>query len=155
MYSRLPHEFSITNMSCTIKVKKLHPDAIVPHFANKSDAGMDLFSTKKIMLHPGERVQVPTGIAIELPENYVSLIWDKSGLSAVHGLKVMAGVVDAGYRGEYIVVLVNLGATDYVIEKGHKVAQVLIQKVEHPIVEVVEELSDTDRGAGGFGSSGK
>ena len=142
-------------MSFTIKIKKLHPDAIVPHFANKSDAGMDLFSTKKIILHPGERVQVPTGIAIELPEDYVSLIWDKSGLSAIHGLKVFAGVVDAGYRGEYIVVLFNSSSTDYVIEKGQKVAQFLVQKVEHPTIEMVDELSDSERGEGGFGSSGK
>jgi dUTP pyrophosphatase len=142
-------------MSLSIKVKKLHPDAIVPSFAHRSDAGMDLFSTQKIILHPGERVQVPTGIAIELPDDYAALIWDKSGLATKYGLKVMAGVVDAGYRGEYIVVLVNLSPVDYLIEKGHKVAQLLIQKVEHPTVEVVDELSDSHRGEKGFGSSGK
>ncbi len=142
-------------MPLTIKIKKIHPDAIVPKYAHYGDAGMDLFSTQTIILHPGERVQIPTGIAIELPEDYVSLVWDKSGLSHKHGLKTVGGVIDSGYRGEYMVGMINLGAADYTIEKGHKVAQVLIQKVEHPQIEIVEELSDSSRGEGGFGSSGK
>lgn len=142
-------------MSLHIKIKKLHPEAVVPSYAYESAAGMDLYSTQTIIIHPGERVSVPTGIAIELPHGYVSLIWDKSGLSHKFGLKTLGGVLDADYRGEYFVGIINLSEVDYVLEKGHKVAQFLIQKVEHPTIEIVDELSDSDRGAGGFGSSGK
>ena len=142
-------------MSVSIKIKKLHPDAVVPHHAHTGDAGMDLFSTQTIILHPGERVQIPTGIAVELPYDYVALIWDKSGLSHTHGLKTLGGVIDSGYRGEYMVGMINLGPIDYIIEKGHKVAQILIQKIEHPHIEVVEELSESSRGKRSFGSTGK
>lgn len=142
-------------MSVSIKVKKLDPEAIVPKYAHPGDAGMDLFSTKTIILHPGERVQIPTGIAIELPEGYVSLVWDKSSLSHKYGLKTVGGVIDSGYRGECMVGMINLGPTDYTIEKGHKVAQLLIQKIETAEVEVVDELSESVRGAGAFGSTGK
>jgi dUTP pyrophosphatase len=138
-----------------IKIKKIHPDAIVPSYAYESAAGMDLYSTQTIIIHPGERVSLSAGIAIEFPRGYVALIWDKSKISQKHGLKVLGGVMDADYRGEYFVGLVNLSAVDYVVEKGHKIAQLLIQKVEYPEIEVVEELSDSQRGENNFGSSGK
>ncbi len=136
-----------------IKIKKLHPDAIVPKYAHTGDAGMDLFSVEDLILKPNYRAKVKTGISIELPKGYVSLIWDKSGIAS-KGIKTMGGVIDCGYRGEYIVVLVNLSSENYEIKKGQKIAQVLIQKVENPKIEIVEELSSTSRGDGGFGSSG-
>jgi dUTP pyrophosphatase len=142
-------------MSLPIKIKKLNPDAIVPRYAHEGDAGLDLFSTQTIIIHPGERVQIPTGVAIELPPGYVALIWDKSGLSSLHGLKIMAGVIEHTYRGEYMACMINLGPKDYTIEKGHKVAQLLIQKIETAVVEVVDELSESVRGTNNFGSSGK
>lgn len=137
-----------------IRVKKLHPDAKVPAFAHPGDAGMDLYSVADMTLTPGERGSVPTGIAIELPDGYVSLVWDKSGPSHKFGVKTLGGVLDSGYRGEYLIGLINLGQEPFEIRKGQKVAQLLIQKVERPEIEEAAELGDTSRGAGGFGSTG-
>ena len=138
-----------------IRVKKLRPDAKLPAFAHPGDAGMDLFAPEEVTLQPGERVKIGTGIAVEIPHGYVGLIWDKSSIAATHCLKHLGGVMDAGYRGEYIVTLINLSTTPYTIEKHHKIAQLLIQKVEHPNIIEAEELSDSSRGAGAFGSTGK
>lgn len=137
-----------------IRVKKLHPEAKVPAFAHSGDAGMDLYSVEDMMLAPGERGSVPTGIAIELPDGYVSLVWDKSGPSHKFGVKTLGGVLDSGYRGEYLIGLINLGQEPFEIKKGQKIAQLLIQKVERPEIEEADELRDTSRGAGGFGSTG-
>ena len=109
----------------------------------------------QLFIKAGERVKIGVGISIEFSDEYVALVWDKSGLSSVNGLKVLGGVMDAGYRGEYIVSLVNLSNEDYVLEKGHKVAQLLIQKIERPEIQEVEQLSETSRGQGVFGSTGK
>lgn len=116
---------------------------------------MDLFACEETVVHQGDRVLVGTGVAMEIPDGYVGLIWDKSGLSNNHGLKTLGGVIDAGYRGEVKVGLVNLSDKDYTVRAGEKVAQMLIQKVEHVAIEEVPELSDTSRGDGGFGSTGK
>ncbi len=137
-----------------ILVKKLHADAILPSYAHPGDAGMDLYSVADLVLKPGERASVPTGIAMGLPEGTVALVWDKSGVSHKHGVKVLGGVIDAGYRGEYLIGLVNLSQEDYAIKAGQKIAQVLIQRVEHPDMEEVAELDDTSRGDGRFGSTG-
>lgn len=137
-----------------IQVKKLHPEAKIPNFAHPGDAGMDLYSVADIVLKPGERASVPTGIAMALPNGYVGLMWDKSGPSHKFGIKTLGGVVDAGYRGEYLVGLVNLSQEDFEIKVGQKIAQLLIQKVEHPEVEEVTELDETSRGDGRFGSTG-
>lgn len=137
-----------------IRVKKLHPDAKVPAFAHPGDAGLDLYSVEDMVLAPGERGSVPTGIAIELPDGYVSLVWDKSGPSHKFGVKTLGGVLDSGYRGEYLIGLINLGQENFEIKKGQKVAQLLIQKVERPEIEETDELGDTSRGARGFGSTG-
>ncbi len=137
-----------------IHVKKLHPDAVLPAFAHPGDAGMDLYSVEDMVLEPGERRSVPTGIAIALPDGYVSLVWDKSGVSHKFGVKTLGGVLDSGYRGEYLIGLVNLGQENFEIKKGQKIAQLLIQKVERPDITVVDELDETSRGAGGFGSTG-
>jgi dUTP pyrophosphatase len=138
-----------------LKIKKLNTEAIVPQYAHSDDAGFDLFSIKDFEIAPGSRVQIPTGIAMEIPEGFVGLIWDKSGLSHKNGLKTLGGVIDAGYRGEVKVGLINLSAETYLLEKGHKVAQMIIQKKETCEIVEVDELSDTSRGEGGFGSSGK
>ncbi len=137
-----------------IKVKRLHPDAQIPNIAHIGDAGCDLFAVESLTLNPGERGQVSTGIAMEIPLGYVGLIWDKSGVSHKGGIKTLGGVMDSGYRGEFLIGVINLGKEIYTFEKGNKVAQLLIQKIEIPIFEEVEELNDTSRGDGGFGSTG-
>jgi dUTP pyrophosphatase len=138
-----------------IKVKKLDPEAKLPAYAMPGDAGMDLFSLADTIISPGERVQVRTGIAFELPHGTVGLVWDKSGLSHKHGLKTLGGVLDAGYRGELLVGVVNLSSEPYKLEKGHKVAQMLVQEVAQPELVEASELSASERGEGGFGSTGK
>ena len=138
-----------------LKIKKLDSEAIVPCYSHPDDAGFDLFSIKDIEIAPRSRVQIPTGIAMEIPEGFVGLIWDKSGLSHKNGLKTLGGVIDAGYRGEVKVGLINLSSEIYLLEKGHKVAQMIIQKKETCEIVEVDELSDTSRGEGGFGSTGK
>jgi dUTP pyrophosphatase len=140
-------------MKLKLKVKRISPEAKLPVYSHRGDAGMDLFSAVDDMLQPGEVKPIPTGIQIAIPEGYVGLIWDKSGIS-LGGVHRLAGVVDAGYRGEVRVVLVNLGKEPFSIKKGMRIAQMLIQPVE--TVEVVEadELDDTSRGKGGFGSTG-
>lgn len=138
-----------------IKIKKLHQDAKIPFHAHADDAGMDLFTVEPFELEPGERKSVPLGIAIEIPEGYVGLIWDKSGLSHKFGIKNFGGVVDAGYRGEIHAGIMNLSDKFFSFEKGHKIAQLLIQKIEHVEFEEASELSDSIRGEGRFGSTGK
>lgn len=138
-----------------LRVQKLHDAAQVPTYAHEGDAGMDLYALADVMLAPGQRTQVKTGIAMEIPLGYVGLIWDKSGLSHKYGLKTLGGVVDAGYRGEIQVGVVNLGSETVTLEAGHKVAQMLMQKVERPTIVLAEELSETARGDGAFGSTGK
>ena len=139
-----------------LRIKKLHKDAVVPSYAHKGDAGLDLFSPEKVVVKKGERSQVSTGLAFQIPDGYVGLVWDKSGLSHKYGIKTLGGVLDAGYRGELLVGVVNLGEEDYIFEKGHKVAQLLIQKIEFTQIETVDELeNNTTRGVGGIGSTGK
>lgn len=138
-----------------IKVKKLDSSLPDLKYAKAGDAGFDLYAREYTVLRPGIPTAVPSGVAIELPVGYVSLVWDKSGLAIKQGLKVLGGVIDAEYRGEYMVGMINLTDTDYVFEKGDKIAQVLIQQVEQATFEFVEELSETERGVTGFGSSGK
>ena len=148
--------FSCANIRpMKIKVRRLIPDAKLPSYAHTGDAGMDLFACESVTLSPGERTAIPTGISIEIPDGFVSLIWDKSGISHNHGIKTLGGVIDSGYRGECKVGVVNLSKETYTFEKHHKVAQLLIQKVED--VEIIESntLSDSHRGKKGFGSTGK
>ena len=137
-----------------IKFQKILDDAIIPHYAHPGDAGMDIFSAEETIIKAGEIKSVRTGIKMELPEGFVALVWDKSGLALKNGIKTMAGVIDSGYRGEIGIVLVNLSDQDYKIEKGQKIAQMLIQKVERMEIKEVKELNETSRGADGFGSTG-
>jgi dUTP pyrophosphatase len=138
-----------------LKVKKLHRDAVLPKYNHDGDAGIDLFAFTETKLNSGERTSVPTGIAVEIPYGYVGLIWDKSGVAHKGGIKTLGGVIDSGYRGEIKVGVINLSKETYTFEKGHKIAQMLIQKVETVEIEEVEELSETVRGEKGFGSTGK
>jgi len=137
-----------------IQIKKLHPAAKLPNYAHPGDAGMDLYAVVDGVIAPGERMQVPLGIAMAIPFGYVGLIWDKSGLSHKSGLKTLGGVVDAGYRGEVMVGVVNTSGTSYTFKAGDKVAQMLIQKVEQPTLVETEVLDETVRGDGAFGSTG-
>jgi len=137
-----------------IQVKKLHPDAILPHYNHDGDAGMDVYAVEDVILWPNEPVAVPTGLAIQVPKNCVVLVWDKSGMALKQGIKTMAGVGDSNYRGEYKIVLLNTTNQYQYIKKGQKVAQILIQPIVQAEVEEVSELSDTTRGSGGFGSTG-
>jgi len=138
-----------------IKVKKLNPAATLPAYAHPGDVGLDLYSLENYELKPGERRVFNLGFAMEFPTGYVGRIADKSSLPKNGGLHTMGGIFDAGYRGEYNVMLVNLGAEPYQIEKGHKIAQILIIPVEIVDIEETDALSETARGLGGFGSTGK
>lgn len=138
-----------------INFKKLHSDTKVPSFAHATDAGFDLFAIEDTTIAPGERKSIPTGLALAIPDGYVGLIWDKSGISHKHGIKTIGGVIDAEYRGEILIGMINLSNESYTFEKGHKVAQMIIQERVYVDFEEVEELDETTRGAGGFGSTGK
>ncbi len=138
-----------------IKIKKLREDAVLPSYAHEGDAGMDLFSCEDYILKAGERRLFKTGLSIELPRGYVSLIWDKSGLAFKHGITVLGGVIEYTYRGEYRVILLNTSEKDFNIKKGDKIAQLLIQPICNAEIEETGVLSETERGEGGFGSSGE
>jgi dUTP pyrophosphatase len=137
-----------------LKVKKLHPDAKLPTRAHHDDAGIDLYACGNHTVPVGATNMIPIGVAMEIQEGYVGLIWDKSSIGS-KSLKTLGGVIDAGYRGEISVMVHNLGDNVYTFEHGHKVAQMVIQKVELWEVEESQELSETKRGAGAFGSTGK
>ena len=137
-----------------ILIKKLNPEAKIPAYTLAGDAGMDLYSITDAALAPGEKISCPTGVAIKIPEGYVGLIWDKSGLAHKSGITSIGGVYDSNYTGEYIIGLVNLGKEGYVIKRGQKIAQILIQKIESPEIESVDEMPQTVRGENRFGSTG-
>jgi dUTP pyrophosphatase len=136
-----------------LRVKRIHPDAKIPTYGHSGDAGMDLFAVVDRTLAPGEVFAVPTGIQVAIPAGFVGLIWDKSGLS-LKGVHRLAGVVDAGYRGEVQVVMINLGKEPFALKKGMKIAQMLIQPVAAVTIVESDTLDDTSRGEGGFGSTG-
>jgi len=138
-----------------IKIKKLNPEAILPTYANLGDVGMDLYSLEDYELQPGERKLFSLGFALEFEEGYAAIVKDKGSLPKNGGLHTMGGVFDAGYRGEYNVNLINLGNKPYKIEKGNKIAQLIIYPVVIADLEEVDELSDSVRGEGRFGSTGK
>ncbi len=137
-----------------IKIKKINPDGKVPTRAKSSDAGYDLYSTVDMPITPTARQLVPTGIAIEIPEGYYGRIAPRSGLAVRAGIDILAGVVDSGYRNEIKVVMINLGEGLVSVNKGDRIAQLIIEKCYDVEWEEVNELSDSDRGEGGFGSSG-
>ena len=137
-----------------MKVKKLDPRAKLPQRAHPTDSGADLFALTRTVLAPRSITHVHTGIAVELPENTSGIIWGKSSVES-KGIKAMAGLVDAPYRGELIVCMYNLNDTEFVFEAGQKVAQLVVLPTLYPAFEQADELSDTSRASGGFGSTGK
>ena len=137
-----------------MKVKKLDPRAKLPQRAHPTDSGADLFALTRTVLAPRSITHVHTGIAVELPENTSGIIWGKSSVES-KGIKAMAGLVDAPYRGELIVCMYNLNDTEFVFEAGQKVAQLVVLPTLYPTFEQADELSDTSRASGGFGSTGK
>jgi len=140
----------------TIRIKRLHPDAILPAYAHGAleDAGLDLRAVERMVLKPGSSAGVATGLAIELPSGYEAQVRPRSGMALKHSITVNFGTIDPGYRGEIRVVMFNLSDADYVIEKGDRIAQLVVARYE--AIEWEEgELGDSARGAGGFGSSGR
>jgi dUTP pyrophosphatase len=140
-----------------IRVKKLHADAVLPHYAHgpEEDAGMDLRSVERVVLSPGIAQGVSTGIAIELPPGCEAQVRPRSGMALKHSVTVNFGTIDPGYRGEIRVVMFNLGRADYVIEKGDRIAQLVVARYEPVEWEEGDQLGESQRGAGGFGSSGR
>lgn len=141
-----------------LAVRRLDPGLPLPSYAHPGDAGLDLHAREDVHLAPGARAVVPTGIAVSLPAGHVGLVHPRSGLAARHGIGLVnaPGTIDEGYRGEIRVILVNLDTTAPVeLSRGDRVAQLLIQRVEHVRIEEVAELPDTTRGGGGFGSTGR
>jgi dUTP diphosphatase len=140
-----------------IALVRLDPGLPPPTYAHPGDAGADLRTAIDVELAPGERALVPTGVAIALPEGYVALVHPRSGLAARHGLSIVntPGTVDAGYRGEVKVLLVNLDPRDAVsLRRGDRVAQLVVQRVEQARFVEVDALPESARGAGGYGSTG-
>ncbi len=138
-----------------IKFQKLHPDAQVPSYAHIGDAGADVYGVAEVTLQPQNRAAIPTGLAVDIPIGYEIQVRPKSGLALKHGLAVLnsPGTIDAGYRGEIQIIMINLGTEAYTFDKGQKIAQLVLK----PVIQaryVEEELENSDRGIGGFGSTG-
>lgn len=140
----------------TLKIKKLSLDAIVPNYAHPGDAGLDLYSIVDAILPPLETILIKTGISIELPSGYEAQIRPRSGLALKNSVTVLntPGTIDSGYRGEVGVIIINHGKLPFEITKGSKIAQMVINRFVEASIETVEELSDTSRSSGGFGSTG-
>ena len=142
-----------------IKIKRLDKEIELPKYQRDGDAAMDIRSAVDVTIpHLGgikrSRLAVKSGLCFELPDGYVGLVWDRSGMAFKHGIHTLAGVLDSNYRGELLVVLQNLAFEDFEIHKGDRIAQLLIQKVEQAEIEESEDLTSTDRGASGFLSTG-
>lgn len=141
-----------------VKIKRLNPKAILPTYQTEHSAGMDLYACldEPVILKPLERVIVPTGLSIELPLGYESRIHSRSGLTYRDGICMAngTGIIDADYRGEYGILLHNISDKEFKIEHGARIAQLVVSKYEHVVWQEVEQLSETERGAGGFGSTG-
>jgi dUTP pyrophosphatase len=143
--------------SSEVKLTLIHPDACIPTYAHHNDAGADLTSVEEVTLAPGQRSLVHTGIAIALPDNLVALVHPRSGLALKHGIGMVnaPGTIDAGYRGEIMVLLINHDQNESVIlPAGTRIAQLVIQEVLQPRFTVVDVLPDSVRSIGGFGSTG-
>ncbi len=139
-----------------LKIERVHEHAKLPNYAHATDSGLDLYSVENVILQPGERRLVGTGLRIQLPPNTEAQVRPKSGLALKKGITLLntPGTVDEGYRGEVGVILINLSEEAYEVEVGKKIAQMVIMPVLKVEVEEVESLEDSDRGEGGFGSTG-
>ena len=140
----------------TLRFKKIHPDATLPSYAHASDAGMDVRSVEDVTVPAKGRVLVHTGLVMLLPPMYEAQVRPRSGLALKHGITVLntPGTIDSGYRGEVGVILANFGDSDFEVKKGDKVAQIVVAPVVQAEIEEANEIDETDRGAGGFGSTG-
>jgi dUTP pyrophosphatase len=141
----------------SLRVTRLDPRATLPTRAYPGDAGLDLYALEQAVLAPGERASIPTGIAIEIPEGQAGLVLPRSGLAAKHGIALVnaPGLIDAGYRGELRVLLLNTDrAQSFTVASGDRIAQLVLVQVMMPEVAEVEQLAPSERGGGGFGSSG-
>lgn len=136
-----------------LRVKKLHPDAVIPKYQREGDAAIDLASLEEVNIQPMELVKIKTGIAMALPKNHVGVVKDRSGFGA-RGLHILGGVFDENYRGEWIILMINLGKEKAVIQKGERCGQVVVSPIPQLVIEEVNELDETNRGSSGFGSSG-
>jgi len=141
----------------TLRFKRIHPEAILPAYAHASDAGMDVRSVADLVIPAGGRALVPTGLVAIIPPMYEIQVRPRSGLALKHGVTVLntPGTIDSGYRGEIGVILANFGDKDFPVAKGDKVAQLVFAPVVQPEIEETDTIDETDRGAGGFGSTGK
>ncbi len=137
-----------------VKIHMTDKTVDAPKYAKENDAAFDIRSSEEKVFRPGEKLIVKTGMRMAIPEGHVGLIWDRSGLAAKHSIHCLAGVIDAGYRGEVGVVMKNLGTEEFLIEKNMRIAQMLIQPVATAKLTEVDSLDDTDRSSGGFGSTG-
>ena len=144
------------NENIGVRIQRTHEHAVMPKYAHEGDSGMDIFSVQDMILKPGERALIPTGLKIAVPMGYEAQVRPKSGLALKHGVTIVntPGTVDAGYRGEIGVIAINHGAEDYKVEKNQKVAQIVIPNVERANLEEGTELDGTSRGAGGLVSTG-
>lgn len=140
----------------TVKIKKLNENAIIPNFAHKGDAGMDLYSIEEVVIPPGKTSLIKTGISIQLPTMTEAQVRPRSGLALKHSITVLntPGTIDEGYRGEIGVILINHGDSDFTVTKHMKIAQMVVKPIYDINIVEVDDLSDSDRGEGGFGSTG-
>ncbi len=138
-----------------IKIKKLNPEVKLPNYAHADDAGMDLYSLEDYELMPGEKHTFALGIATEFSSDLVAIIHGKSGLANKYEIAILGGVIDAGYRGEWQIILKNLGKNNFKINKNDKIAQAVLHKIERLKITEVDDLSDSTRGTGWAGSTGK
>jgi len=140
----------------TLGFRRIHPDAVLPAYAHPSDAGMDVRSVADLTIPAHGRALVPTGLVMLLPPMYEAQVRPRSGLALKHGVTVLntPGTIDSGYRGEVGVILFNSGDEDFPVRKGDKVAQIVIAPVTQPEIVETDVVDVTDRGAGGFGSTG-
>lgn len=141
-----------------LPIVRLDPELPVPAYARPGDAGVDLLARERVVLQPRNgRAQVPTGVAVAIPEGHAGFIQPRSGLALKHGVTCLntPGLIDSGYRGELIVLLVNTDSSShYTVERGDRIAQLVIQKVEHAVFREVAALDETHRGEGGWGHTG-
>ena len=140
-----------------IKIKKLSEDSVIPKYAHKGDSGMDVFAIETMLIPPMRRALVKTGLSFEIPKGYEIQVRPKSGLALNDGITCLnsPGTVDSNYRGELGVILINHSSKSYLVEKGTKVAQIVLGRVEEIKFKEVKNLNNTTRGTGGFGSTGK
>jgi dUTP pyrophosphatase len=141
-----------------LRIKLLDEGLPMPCYQHEGDAGLDLPSRVDFVLEPGERAMIPTGIAVAIPPGYAGFVLPRSGLASRHGIALVnsPGLVDSGYRGEMAIVMINTDKHEsFHIKRGDRIAQLVIQRVEEVTIVKVDELDDTSRGAGGFGSTGK